>query len=276
MFASSNGSYEGSDYVILGVPFDKTSSFRAGCDQGPEYIRKASYCFEPYMMEYDVSLNDIPIHDLGDIDDLGSIEQIGEALGAKIESIVGDNKIPIVMGGEHSISPYVISAFDEIDVIVFDAHLDFRDEYEGNKRSHATANRRISELYNVDKHAVVGVRSISKREFDKEPPKYFTADELTSNKDPVSELTKHLGESGNNIYISIDMDAVEPSFAPGVGNPEPFGLEPKIIKKTISQLSSKIIGMDVVEVNPKYDPSEITSSLAAKFIYELIGSKESI
>jgi len=276
MFASSNGSYEGSKYVLLGAPFDQTSSFRAGCDLGPEYIRKASYCFEPYMMEYDVSLSDIPIHDLGDIDDLGSVEEIGEVLEEKVAGIVGDNKIPIVMGGEHSISPYGISAFDEIDVIVFDAHLDFRDEYEGNKRSHATANRRISELNNVDKHAVVGVRSISQREFDKETPKYFTADELTSYNDAVSEITKYLGESGNNIYISIDMDAVDPTFAPGVGNPEPFGLDPKIIKKTISQLSSKIIGMDVVEVNPKYDPSEITSTLAARFIYELIGSKESL
>ncbi len=275
MFASSRESYERSKYVILGVPFDKTSSFRVGCDRGPEYIRKASFCFEPYLMEYDVSLDDISIHDLGDIDQLESVEKIGEALEEKVSNIVRENKTPIVMGGEHSISPYIISALDKVDVLVFDAHLDFREEYEGNKRSHATANRRISDLNNVDKHIVLGVRSISKGEFTKKSLEYITADELTSSDDPVSEITRYIGESGNDIYISIDMDALDPSFAPGVGNPEPFGLEPKVIKKIISQFSDKIVGMDIVEVNPKYDTSEITSNLAARFIYELIGSKES-
>lgn len=278
-FASTANSFEEADYIILGVPLDITSSYRSGCSKAPEYIREASYCSEPYLMDHDVSLKDILIHDSGNLSISESVEETGESLSEKINDIVSKDKVPITLGGEHSITPFILSAFDEIDVIVIDAHLDFRDEYEGNKKSHATVNRRIAELENVDKHLVAGVRSISRKHEKEITPKYYTSNEIRQFEDPVSKIIDFFVGSNNDIYLSIDMDALDPSYAPGVGNPEPFGLAPLFIKDLISKIpnsSKNVAGMDIVEVTPKYDPSDITSVLASRFIYELLGSNESI
>ncbi len=273
MFAGAKSSYEESKFVILGVPFDKTSSFRVGSYQGPDAIRNASFCFEPYMMEYGLSLSDIGIHDKGNLQDYENVKDLGKDLEQAISKILDDGKVPIVLGGEHSISYFTVSGFknkfEKIDVIVLDAHLDYRDEYEGNKYSHATPVRRISELDFVENLVVGGVRSMSKEESQCDDISYITADNFDS-----VELSNIFDEN-NPIYLSIDMDLLDPSYAPGVGNPEPFGVEPRKIKKLIKRLSHLIVGMDIVETNPKFDVGEITSNLAARFVYELLGAKQS-
>lgn len=272
MFAGCNSSYEESDFVIIGVPFDKTSSFRAGAAEGPDFIRKASFCFEPYLMEYDISLSDIAIHDMGDLKEYEQVRDIGGDLEKVVSDVIADTKIPIVIGGEHSVSPFIVnglkSKFDKIGVIVLDAHLDYRDEYEGLKDSHATAVRRISEIGIVRNLVVIGVRSMSKEESLSDTVYYIRTDEMDET-NFYSEIVKD-----NPIYLSIDMDVFDPSYAPGVGNPEPFGIKPKDVKKLIKKLSSSIIGMDIVETNPKFDSGEMTSNLAARLVYEFIASKE--
>ncbi|MFO7791833.1 MAG: agmatinase [Candidatus Saliniplasma sp.] len=272
MFASADHSYKESKFVIIGVPFDKTSSFRAGSLSGPRAVRSASYCFEPYLMEHDVSLSDIAIHDSGDLERYDDVEKMGSDLRKRISDIVADDKIPIVIGGEHSLSPFAVSGFekryDKIDVMVFDAHLDYRDEYEGLKNSHATAVKRISEIGTVRDLKVLGVRSISEEESSVEKPNYFEVSELDEGENDFS-LT-----DDTPLYLSIDMDVFDPSYAPGVGNPEPFGVKPGTVKKILQRVSSKVVGLDIVETNPKYDVSEITSNLAARLIYEFICSKK--
>lgn len=273
MFAGADHPYDGSDFIIVGVPFDKTSSFRAGSEEGPYSIRNASYCFEPYLMEYDLSLSDIPIHDSGDIDSYDSVEKMGRDLNKRISNIVGDDKIPIVIGGEHSLSPFVVSGFqkiyDEIDILVFDAHLDYRDEYEGLKYSHAAAVRRISEIDIVRELKVLGVRSLSEKESVMDKPKFHGVEEQGMNEFCLGD------DTNTPIYLSIDMDVFDPAYAPGVGNPEPFGVKPVTIKKILQDISYNVVGLDIVETNPKYDGSEITSNLAARLIYEFIASKKS-
>lgn len=277
-FAGSNSDYEDSEFVILGVPFDKTSSFRAGTRKGPEFIRKSSYCFEPYMMEYDVSLNDIDIHDMGDlqIKDPETPEEIGDEIKEKVDGILDDDKNPVVIGGEHSITPFVVESFKEyypeLEVLIIDAHLDYRDKYEGMKRSHATCSRRVSESVGLDDVKIIGVRSISIEESNEdEIPDHYTSHEILEDESAIQNI---IDDAKFPLYLSIDMDGFDPSYAPGVGNPEPFGLTSNHVKRLISGLADKIVGFDVMETNPKYDTSEMTSNLASRLIYEYIGSKK--
>lgn len=270
MFASFGSNYDESDFVLLGVPFDKTSSFRSGTAGAPKKIRELSYCFEPYMMEYDISLTDLKLHDHGDLKKIEDIKEMGDKVSEIVKKIIIDEKFPIILGGEHSISPFAISAFDEIfdkiNVVVLDAHLDYRDEYEGDRRSHATVVKRLEELEYVEDILVYGVRSMAEESKDLKKPDYYKPDELDIALEKMEKITE------NPIYLSIDMDVLDPSFAPGVGNPEPYGIKPEDVKKIIESLSKNLVGLDIVETNPKYDPSDITSNLAARFVYNTLGS----
>ncbi len=255
---------------MLGVPFDKTSSFRQGTAEAPSVIREASYCFEPFMMEYGVDLSTMPFHDMGDIVEY-SPEDMGPSVKKAVRKILDDEKFPIILGGEHSITPHAVSAYtDELSVLILDAHLDHRDTYEGMKNSHATASRRVSEI--ASELLVCGVRSISSDEMEEGVlPPYLTSFEVNSWDDPVKKISQSI--KGNRIYLSVDMDVVDPAYAPGVGNPEPFGLEPLLLKGLIRELSPRLVGFDIMEVSPPYDPAGITSNLAARLVYEILGSK---
>ncbi|MGM0405642.1 MAG: agmatinase [Thermoplasmatota archaeon] len=271
MFAGANSPYKESEFVIIGVPFDKTSSFRAGTAHAPDSIRSASFCFEPYMMEYGISLSDIAIHDKGNLKKYDDVKEMGSDIDQNISDIVSNDKVPIVLGGEHSVSPFIVKGlekkFCKIDVVVLDAHLDYRNKYEGMKHSHATAVRRISELDIVKNLTVIGVRSISEEESRTKKIEYINSLNIDERD------FKFQFKSENPIYMSIDMDVIDPSYAPGVGNPEPFGLKPKTVKNIIRDLSPSIVGLDIVETNPNFDNGEITSNLAARFVYEFIASK---
>ncbi len=273
-FAGFDSSFENGDYILLGLPYDKTSSFRIGTNKGPEEIRKASYCFEPYLMEYGISLDQLYLHDAGDIEEIKNFEELREKISEAISRIIGKDKFPIILGGEHSVSPPIVSSIQknvsDLKILVLDAHLDFRDEYEGMKHSHATVSRRISEIVGIENITVGGVRSISSESAEKERPLFFTPAQMKEN-DRFDEI---LEETNEPIYLSIDMDVVDPSYAPGVGNPEPFGLSSFKMKELVSRLSPHLIGMDIVEINPKYDRSNMTANLGARLIHELIGSRE--
>ncbi len=268
-FAGASSDYDSAEYVILGVPFDKTSSFRPGSADGPDEIRRASYCFEPYMMEYDVSLLDLNIHDMGNVSEHSLVEDMGKEVQNTLMCLLNDGKFPIVIGGEHSLSPYVVSAFEDVYVIILDAHLDYRDEYEGMKRSHATPTRRISEIDIKGLH-VLGIRSFSFEESLIEKPPYITTYDMARDNDYLDDILENIG--GENVYLSIDMDVFDPSYAPGVGNPEPYGLKPIQCKNIIDRLSTNLVGVDIVETCPKYDQSGLTSNLAARLVYDILGS----
>ncbi len=277
-FAVSGSDYEEADFVLVGVPYDKTACFRTGTDRAPLEVRRASYCFEPYLFEYDVDLNDVYICDHGDLDIEDDPVNMEREVRKVLKRIVEDGKFPIIIGGEHSLTSWAVSPLKEkhaeLDVLVLDAHLDFRDTYEGRKRSHATVTHRLSEDVGLDHLTVAGVRSLSREEAQMEKrPLYFTADELKKDEFNLEKITEKLGD---NVYLSIDMDVVDPSYAPGVGTPEPFGLEPLWVKKMIGELSDRLVGFDLMEINPKYDHGEITSNLGARFIYEVFGSTASI
>ena len=266
-FADADSSFEEAQFVIVGVPFDGTCSFRKGARFAPKSIREESYNLETYLFEHDIDLEDVPFHDSGDVN-CESLEEMMGGVGKSVEHILKGGKFPITIGGEHSLTPPVVRKFKNIGVIILDAHLDFRDEYLDERNSHACVTRRLSELVGIENVLSLGVRSMGKKEkeeVNKLGLKYIDASKLKE-----LGMKKVLEKvEWERIYLSIDMDFFDPSFAPGVGNPEHFGLSPLDAKECIDILAPKLVGFDVTETCPPFDNGN-TSSLAARIVRELI------
>jgi agmatinase len=275
LFADADADFNSAKYVITGVPFEKTSTHRKGTAQAPGRIREESYNFETYLHDLDIDLADVPVHDIGDLKDLDGFDELEFEIATALGRMVFSGKIPIVLGGEHSLSQFVLSNYNDASALVFDAHLDFRDEYEEERNSHACSVRRMSEVIGVESIIPVGVRSIFKDELADARSlglEYVTSEFISQHAfDAIIERLER--KLGSRIYISVDMDAIDPAYAPGVGTPEPFGLSPLFVRDVIRHFSSRVVCLDVVEVCPPYDNGN-TSSLAAKLIRDFIGSKE--
>jgi len=276
-FADADAFWDGAEFVLVGAPFDATSSFRPGTRDGPDAIRQASYNFETYESRYGVDLQEVQISDLGNLE-LGSDPAYAWETIRDCFAFIPDDAIPIFLGGEHSITPPIISKMvqrHDMGVIVLDAHLDLRDEYGGTKLSHACASRRILEIPEVKGYASVGIRSGSKEDYTfakEQNVRYHTSEEVRERgMDQVLEDV--LEEVGcERIYLSIDFDCLDPAYAPGVGNPEPFGLASWDVRSAIEILSQRVVGLDVNEIAPQYDNGE-AALLGAKLIREFIAAK---
>ena len=267
-FADAESSFTDADYVMYGYPFDGTACFRKGTSFGPTSIRRESHNFETYLLELDVDICNISIHDQGDIELTSTVlpfkddqEENELRLENAIERIICPNKFPIGIGGEHSMTPPIVKKLKEkysnLSVVVIDAHLDFRNEYEGNKRSHATTTYQLVKLLGKNNVYPVGVRSASKKEIKR-------ANKLKFN------FNRDIKSIEGPVYLSLDMDGIDPSYAPGVGTPEPFGISPTDVINIIDRLSDKLVGFDCVETCPAYDYGN-TASLAARIIRHVIG-----
>ena len=276
-FADASEDYENSNFVIFSVPFDSTSSFRHGSKFAPDEIRKASYNLENYLVEHNISLEDLKIHDFGHIislDEDCGVKEIIEAVKFYGDKFISEGKFPIMLGGEHSISAGMAMALPKNTGIIFiDAHTDFRDEYLGTKWSHAAWARRAFEILN-GKVFALGVRSVSEEEI--EDAKHLGYEFLTSYEIMDMGIEKALEiamEKLNveKIYLSIDIDGISAEFAPGTGTPEFFGLTPMDVKRAINILAPKLIGGDIVEINPEYDNGN-TSVLGARLVQEIIAT----
>jgi agmatinase len=267
-FADAESSFEDAYIAILGVPFDGTTSHRKGTALAPDAIREESYNFETYLFEHDVDMEDVPIHDLGNIPCL-NMDDMLSSVGSTVEKILKAGKFPVILGGEHSLTHPAAGKYGDVGVVILDAHLDFRDSYLDEPHSHACTTRRIFEMVGPDNVITVGSRSMERREKEE-------ADSLGLRYVPASKLKKHCMENimgsieWDRIYLSLDMDFFDPSFAPGVGNPEFFGLAPELAKECIDLLAERLVGFDVCETCPPHDNGN-TSSLAARFVREVIG-----
>ncbi len=277
-FADANENFNDSFFIIFGVPFDGTSSYRHGSKFAPDEIRKASYNLESYVVEHKISLSDIPIHDIGNIgtlDEFGDVNDVIDSVYSTLQSILPD-KFPIMLGGEHSITIGAAKILKNLNagIIFIDAHGDFRDEYLVNKYSHACTARRAYEILD-GKIISIGVRSASKEEVkDAEKLNYQWIDAYTFRKIGWEGAIKKALEilDAERIYLSIDIDGIDPAYAPGTGTPEFFGLNPMDVKSIIDFLAPNLIGADITEVCPPYDNGN-TSVLAARLVQELIAAK---
>ena len=274
-FADARASWEEAHFVIVGVPFDRTTSFRPGARFGPDAIRQQSYTFESYDLETGVDLFDVPIHDFGNTDQFGTAQQMVDGVREEIRPIFAAGKIPIVFGGDHACSPPVVEAHPEpasLGVLYLDAHMDFRSEYLGDPRSHGCSSRRIVERVGARNVVVFGVRSVSKQEMEDNRAigmSYVTAHEIAS-EGVESAMQRALNMlKTDRIYISLDIDAIDPAFAGATGTPEPFGLTPRDVKYAIGQVAPRLAGLDIMEVSPPWDSGN-TSGLAARLAREAI------
>ena len=273
-FADAEASFNDARFVLYGYPFDGTACFRKGTSKAPDEIRRNSYNFETYLMELGIDMSDIAINDLGDLE-LTSDQKDNEiAVTNVVSKIVNENKFPIGIGGEHSLTPFVVkevhSKYPNLGVVVLDAHLDFRNEYENNKFSHATVNRRLSEIVGLDRIRPIGIRSASGQEVSeaRSSGMKFVESGWTELREYLSDV---IDDFDGPVYFSLDMDAIDPAFAPGVGTPEPFGMTPYEVIQTINFFADRIVGFDCVEVCPPYDNGN-TSALAARLIRHVIGA----
>lgn len=269
-------------FAIVGVPLDSTSSFRPGCRFAPLYVRLLSQSLELFSLRSLVNIEDIPIADLGDIviphGDLTRTLNIVENV---FSELISEGLKTIAIGGEHAstlgIMRGVIKALgSDVCYLCFDSHSDFRYEYLGSKVSHACVNRRIYELLGGGKINLVGIRAVSYEEYKDLKSlgiKYFTSAHIRNL--GFREVGRNLAKSLENcskVYVSVDLDVLDPAYAPGVTTPEPEGITPTELLDILQVVvDERVIGLDVVELAPHYDHSAISSAVAAKIINEVIG-----
>ena len=263
-------------FGIVGVPFDGTTSYMPGARFGPRSVREASYNFERYNLILDKNIN-TEIYDFGDLEVVhGNFKKTCSNLEQTISEILDLGLIPLIIGGDHSISCCVLKAIDkndlnfqDITIIHFDAHMDLRDRYMDEKYSHATVMHRIFDM-NPKQIIQIGVRSSSEEEaiFARENNlKVYTSDDVD---EKLEEIIKFIKKIEGPIYVTFDIDVLDPAFAPSVGTPSPCGLNPKQIEKMIYSLKNKkIVGFDLVEVSSN-KIGDITSVNAAKTIYDVL------
>jgi agmatinase len=266
---------ERSPFVIIGIPMDITSSYRPGSRFAPSSIRESAQYIEFYSIRNDVDMGEIGFNDVGDIIlHPSNVEENISRISSVINYFHENGKITISIGGEHTITAGVIKGMkrEGLCLVSFDAHLDLRDEYMGYRYDHACVMRRISE-YGV-KIIEVGTRAVSKEEIEYARQKgiaFFTPQQvrLLGVKETSRRIITSIQEC-KSLYISVDMDGIDPAYAPAVATPEPDGLDPSTLLDIINLIADKrVIGFDVVEVSPSYDTSGITSVLASRIILEI-------
>jgi agmatinase len=280
IFSGFTKSFDQAEFVVFGVPFDKTSTYRSGSKFAPAAIREASLNIETYSFRSKFDLEDAPICDIGDLHVVDSVDETMRRLSAVEDEILKASKIPIAIGGEHTISFGAIRSFPrDVGIVCFDAHADMRDEYMGEKLMHATFLRRIIENVGSERIVHVGLRAVCREELsfiEKNHVRHFSMQELKGHdrKEDARNIRRAVSEF-EKLYVTIDMDAFDPGFAPGVGNPEPDGMWPDLFFTILTGLcDERVAGLDLVELSPNYD-NGVTASLAAKVLFEAICAVES-
>ncbi len=256
------------DIAVLGVPYDGKSSYLWGASKGPQAIRAASTgeAINAWT-ELGINLEDaVTIVDLGDVDVAGNFSDISVRIEEKVREILERNGLPIVLGGDHSISLPVVRAmakkYSTLDILHFDAHPDLYEELYGDRFSHACPFARILDEGLAENLVQVGIRAST--EAHRQKAAAFGVRTIPM-KDWQDDLTLAFS---NPLYISFDVDVLDPAFAPGVSHHEPGGLSTRQVINSLHALEADIVGMDVVEVNPAQDISGITAAAAVKIIME--------
>ena len=261
----ANSSLSDAEVIVLGLPYDRTSSFIPGARFGPQYIRQCAENIEDYSPYQNERLSDLRICDLGDIqfygeDWLGQIEE-------ESAKIIDGVRLPIFLGGEHTITPPLIRAMKKkhgnFTLVQFDAHCDLRDEYLGEKNCHATAMRRVIDVLGADRVCQFGIRSGTREEFASGKNLYRF--------EVLKPLSRVIDDIKEPIYISIDIDVLDPSAMPAVSTPEPGGISYReLVDSLLLFKNKKIIGADIVEYNPLAASPYASGSTAAEVLRELI------
>lgn len=274
VFICSSEDYAKAQAVLFGMPMDFTVSFRPGSRFGPGRIREASVGLEEYSPYLDRTLYEITYFDAGDLLlPFGNAARSLEVIGEFARKLLADDKLLVGMGGEHLVTwpilQEVYKKHPDLAVIHIDAHADLRDQYEGEPLSHSTPLRKAAELIGGRHIYQFGIRSGSKEEFEygRTHCNFYPFDVL----EPLEQVLPSLAE--RPVYVTIDIDVLDPSAAPGTGTAEAGGITSKELLAAIHAIARsdvRVVGCDVVEVAPVYDPTEQTQIVAAKLIREML------
>ena len=270
-FLSANASFEESNVVILGCPYDGSASFRPGARFGPAAIRKASWGIETFSPYFQRDLSQYSIHDMGDLELPLGEKKISLGLIRKaLRKILSRKKFPILLGGDHLITLPIIEEIlpitPQLHLLQIDAHTDLRDDYLGEFLCHSTVMKKVVDLLDGDRLFQIGIRSGTEEEF-----KLARKMRSIVSLDPgsLSSMIKRL--RNQPVYITLDLDVIDPSLLSGVGTPEPGGFSFKELISLLKKLQSlHVIGFDMVELTPDYDPTQISSVTASVILREMI------
>jgi agmatinase len=254
--------------AIIGIRYDENSSFTKGAADAPPQIRAAlrSDAWNLTSENGTDLSDDSMFFDAGDIEPVTGSE-MSSLIENSIHTLIADGLTPISLGGDHSITHPIVRAFaqkyKDLSVLHFDAHPDIYDSYQGNRNSHASPFARIMEQKLVKRLVQVGIRTFTADQ--REQVRKFGVESIE-----MRNLTSNLQlEFDSPVYISFDVDALDPAFAPGVSHREPGGLSTRQAIDLIQRLKGKVVGADIVEFNPRMDPLHITGTVCAKLFKEI-------
>ncbi|PLR67818.1 MULTISPECIES: agmatinase [Bacillaceae] len=275
VFIKSHPTFEDSEAVLYGMPMDWTVSYRPGSRFGPARIREVSIGLEEYSAYLDRELEEVKYFDAGDIPlPFGNPQRSLDIIEDFVEKVLAEEKFPLGMGGEHLVSWPVIKAmykkYPDLAIIHMDAHTDLREEYEGEPLSHSTPIRKAANLIGPTNVYSFGIRSGMKEEFQwaKEAGMHISKFEVL---EPLKEVLPKL--AGRPVYVTIDIDVLDPAHAPGTGTVDAGGITSRELLASIHAIANSdinVVGADLVEVAPIYDNSEQTANTASKLIREMI------
>ena len=261
-----NPYYDSSDIIMLGLPFDGTVSYRPGSRFAPEQIRLASWGLEEYSPNFDKHLENVNFHDAGDLElPLGNTYKSLDVIEQNVEDIYKDGKRVFGIGGEHLVTLPEIKAvskfYKDLAIVHFDAHTDLREEYLREEMSHSAVIRHASKIVGPENIKQIGIRSGMKEEFE------F----MKQNNTLIHEFHELDVLKNKKIFVTVDLDVLDPSVMPGTGTPESGGMQFNELIGWFKYLKKfDIIGADVVELAPDYDASGVSTAVATKVIRELL------
>jgi agmatinase len=263
MFPGAVADRVNADFVVVGAPLDVSTTFQPGTRFGPDRIRRFARTFDDYDRRTDQSFTDLAVHDHGDVHAWDDAEEYLDYLAGVATDAVRDDAVPLLLGGEHTVSLAGVRATDPDTFVCLDAHLDLRREYDGNPWSHATVTRHILDV--ADEAVILGARTGSEEEWSR-------ADEPDVTVVPPEEVADWTPDLDGEVYLSVDIDAADPGFAPGTGTTEPFGLAPRELRDVVRSVAADatVTGFDTVEVNDRDDGQ--AAALAGKLLREFVFS----
>ncbi len=272
VFSGRTSPYKDAVYVVVGVPYDRTSTYRSGSRFAPSAIREASANIETFSMRAAIDVEDLRICDAGDINVTDNPSEMIERIRLVVHQIASDGKIPVILGGEHTVSLGGVRAFTGIAVVSFDAHMDLRNEYNGDPLSHASVMRRIFEHVGPDRILQIGTRAVCKEELEfSKASRISSISAIDLQRTPIEnnlDALRRMLDRRRDLYVTVDMDVLDPAYAPAVGNPEADGLSPSILLSLLQEVcKKKVIAIDLMEVSPHYDTGA-TAVQAAKVLFE--------
>ena len=260
-FPGASAERGAADYAVLGAPLDVSTTFQPGTRFGPDRMRRFAETFDDYDHRTGTRFSELAVHDAGDLDAWDDAGDYLTFLEGELSDLHAEGVLPLLLGGEHTVTVAGVRAADPDTFVCVDAHLDLRAEYAGNELSHATVTRHALDV--VDEAIVLGARTGSEAEWERASEADVTVvpPEDVADWEPAPDLD-------GDVYLSVDVDGLDPGFAPGTGTMEPFGLAPREVRDVVRAVAPRTAAFDVVEVNDRDDGQ--TASVGAKLIREFV------